>query len=93
MKQANVYREAARLVEQEKERWACHAIARVLGVSPLDETKEVMEFEAMFRPANSGAAWMVDYPGAAEENSLADSQDRRILALCFMAAISESLHR
>lgn len=94
MKPSEVYREAALLVERGHERFACHAICAVLFLEENAHNEYSKKFSEWFRPEESRVAWMVDYNGADDDpENMETSQDRRVLALCFMAAIAEDEER
>lgn len=91
MKAAKIYLEAARRIADLREWGACDQINQVAVGDPLWQTKYADRFEELFRPEHSnecywGDLW-ADEPGDCPHR---DADNCRILALCFMAAISAS---
>jgi len=94
MTHADIYRKAAELLAHDfiPGNWSCWAIEMVLKVPCSDGENEkhplVKEYEKFFKPDNAANshAWGLTW-------DIEDRDECRILALCFMAAISESLHR
>lgn len=82
---AEIYRNAAKLIEAGTERLACLAIAAV-SKSYNDKEPIHADFVSYFKPedATHGEGWfsrMHDYTP--------ESQDHRVVALCLMAAITD----
>ena len=94
MKLSEIYRSAAKLIEDESERYSCCAIDAVQGEFAL-HTKAAYRYAKLFGSglpaplfADSDCEPMVRLQNAFTESG--DSHNCRILALCFMAAIMES---
>jgi hypothetical protein len=100
MKQSDVYRKAARLIERRwqpverdgrpTQKFSCWAIVRALGkrryqFGPHDPKHPfVQDYESLFRPEGEEWCWGKDWYDSRDPNF----QDNcRVLALCFMAAI------
>ena len=90
MKRSEIYREAAKRMENGKYCFSCFAVAIVAGES--SNGSAVKFYERWFKQRGSGSAWMVDFPGH-EPEDMASARDRRVLSLCFMAAIAEDEER
>jgi hypothetical protein len=85
MKRSEIYREAAEIVSQRRPflEYACHALRR-LGL-PCDEFESYMWPPDRTPDQNRWSGFW----GAPD----AESQDCRVIALCFMAAIAEDEER
>ena len=88
-KRAAIYREAARRIERKLNYCCCYAIRRITGNHKLgDEMREVFAARRIQENRWSGH-WMVEI-GEMRYGESAEVQNRRILALCFMAAMVEA---
>lgn len=92
MKARAIYLEAARLVAQRKQGAACIAIDSVTGSW---HTEARYAFNAMFRPTREELDEHGHYNGCwlqarSEDDRDAELRNRRVVALCLMAAIVSS---
>jgi hypothetical protein len=88
MKRGEIYREAARLLECFEISHGCHAIERATNYDVALFYPAIDAFAEYFKPRSCGKTRTWFGEGFNDEN-----RDRRILALCFMAAITEDEER
>jgi hypothetical protein len=84
MKSSEIYRKAAESLATGKSttQWSCWAVRYADNGSEFIASKREERYDRMFRPHPQCNAWGLMWGD--------DKKDCRILALCFMAAISES---
>lgn len=84
MKDSEIYRKAAKLLERGTSGpGCCTAIRDVTAIGAVRLSDEMRQL-FVYRRKPFGMYWMRDC------GEIGDIRDRRILALCFMAAIAES---
>lgn len=89
-KASEVYREAALKMERmATSRFSCCAIDLAAGVAT--HSAERARYEQMFRPKTDHSAWANEWRETEDwDGETSFIHECRILALCFMAAISEA---
>lgn len=93
LKPSEVYREAARFIEMGLDYSCCSAIRRAADGSRA--LADSMEDWFYFNDSSSnqyGGHWMVEIGESTRGDSI-EVQNRRVLALCFMAAITKYWER
>jgi len=98
MKDSEIYRRAAELIDMGSERFACNSIEIVCKFTAgcsWGETDAILDqFQNAMRPnrlpLNHEAYGWYGKPVDARNAPITERQECRVLALCFMAAIAES---
>jgi len=99
MKDSEIYRTAAELIDMDEENYACNAIeivCRYIANLSQDEAYEVIgRFERMMRPNrlpknHKDYGWYGRPKNIFFSKKYTERQSCRVLSLCFMAAIAES---
>lgn len=86
-KKAAIFRAAAKRIEDMDDYACCYAL-RFAGASEDDVNQMAEVFNAHYDSKRWGGHWMAEH-GEDRYGQSHDVQNRRILALCFMAAILE----
>ena len=87
---ADVYRNAAKLVEDGVTPFSCNAINYAVGDFSYTHPA-VVSYKAAMAPEGFSAVRVADFEGSYPDNvPPPDAENHRILALCFMAAMVEA---
>jgi hypothetical protein len=91
MTSAEVYLEAARLVELDPDQYSCNAIDNADGMPPYQKSPSRSFYENMFSPKTGTGAWLtVSNLGGGYDISHEKKQDIRYTMLALAAAVAEA---
>lgn len=86
MTKAEIYRRAAELVQDDKERYSCNAVVMAGQEFKILTWDQRYEYADMFASIGWGSYWHL----AAETAEQEWGKDGRVLALCFAAAMADA---